>query len=319
MYNAAGSGCKTCYYLLLKTYIPMVPLLKKAMLFIFSCIIIAAKVQAQTQAAAATVLPKIMVMPFTKEGEDIRTILEADVNRRIAITKVQEGFNNRNYTTVDFTAKLKAAMDNQMFASGTQSDIKAQLIEMSGADIYVLVEVPPMVTSNGDNTARLILTAYDCSTGNALSNKVCDSYAMKVSDFGALVEQAVKRNIDDFLNTLQSKFAAMLLNGSSVVVNFNIAQASKYKFSSVIPSEGIPLSDVLETWMESNSYKSYYHIQGSTETKIIFDEVKIPRQDATGKNYSPTKFALKIFQFLYSKQINCTKDVKNGTIFITIN
>lgn len=34
-----------------------------------------------------TVQPKIMVVPFTKEGEDIRTILEEDVNKRIVLTK----------------------------------------------------------------------------------------------------------------------------------------------------------------------------------------------------------------------------------------
>ena len=33
---------------------------------------------------------KIMVIPYTKEGEDIRTILEEDVIRRIAITKIKE-------------------------------------------------------------------------------------------------------------------------------------------------------------------------------------------------------------------------------------
>ena len=51
-----------------------------------------------------TVQPKIMVIPYTKEGEDIRTILEADVNKRIAITKIKESFDSRGFTTVDFVA-----------------------------------------------------------------------------------------------------------------------------------------------------------------------------------------------------------------------
>ena len=42
-----------------------------------------------------TVQPKIMVIPYTKEGEDLRTILEADVSRRIAITKIKEAFDSR--------------------------------------------------------------------------------------------------------------------------------------------------------------------------------------------------------------------------------
>ena len=55
-----------------------------------------------------TAQPKIMVIPYTTQGEDIRTILENDVNKRIALTKIKEAFDQRGYTTVDFFAKVKA-------------------------------------------------------------------------------------------------------------------------------------------------------------------------------------------------------------------
>ena len=82
-----------------------------------------------------TVQPKIMVVPYTKEGEDIRSILEEDVNRRIAITKIKEAFDSRGFTTVDFTAKLKAATDNAIFSSENKEDLKTRIIQMSGADV----------------------------------------------------------------------------------------------------------------------------------------------------------------------------------------
>ena len=46
--------------------------------------------------AVTTVQPKIMVIPYTKEGEDIRTVLEADVNKRIVLTKIKEAFDLRH-------------------------------------------------------------------------------------------------------------------------------------------------------------------------------------------------------------------------------
>lgn len=49
-----------------------------------------------------TARPKIMVIPYTMQGEDIRTVLENDVNKRIALTKIKEAFDQRGYTTVDF-------------------------------------------------------------------------------------------------------------------------------------------------------------------------------------------------------------------------
>ena len=65
-----------------------------------------------TPSQVQTVQPKIMVIPYVKEGEDLRTILEDDVNKRIALTKIKEAFDSRGFTTVDFVAKLKSAKDN---------------------------------------------------------------------------------------------------------------------------------------------------------------------------------------------------------------
>ena len=118
-----------------------------------------------------TVQPKIMVIPYTKEGEDLRTVLEEDPNKRIAITKIKEGFDSRGFTTVDFIAKLKAAKDNNVFTSDNQTDIKSQIIQMSGADVYVQAEVVIDKGASG-NSVKLILTGYEASTGNSLSNKV---------------------------------------------------------------------------------------------------------------------------------------------------
>ena len=94
-----------------------------------------------TLAQSSPQLPKIMVIPFTKDGEDLRTILDENINSRIAITKIKEGFDSRGFTTVDFVGKLKIAKDNQVFTSDNQTDIKSKIIEMSGCDVYVVAEV----------------------------------------------------------------------------------------------------------------------------------------------------------------------------------
>ena len=276
-----------------------------------------------------------MVIPFTKEGEDIRTVLEQDFNRRVAISKVKEGFDNRGFTTVDFSAKLKQALDDKMFNGETQSDFKSDLIEMSGADIYVEVEVPPMIvgtTTTSGNAARLILQAYDASTANSLANQVCESPKFMTTDYGALVERALTREINDpnidkknssclenFLNTIQIKFDDIVANGRSVKINFALKAGSKTKFSTEMQPDGLPLSDVIEAWMADNSVKNNYHLQGTTDLKVFFDDVRIPLKDENGRNYNPNKFALKIFQFLKSKNLSSSKQIKNNTIFITIN
>ena len=265
-----------------------------------------------------TVQPKIMVIPFTKEGEDIRTVLEADVNRRIAITKIKEAFDGRGFTTVDFTAKLKAAKDNNVFTSDNQTDIKSQIIQMSGADVYVQAEVDVQKGQSG-TSVTLILTAYEASTGNSLSNKVGESGKFYTDDIGKLASKAVESVAEDFLNVMQTKFTDIVNNGKSVIVDISFDAGSQYKMSSEIGSEKLPLSDQIESWMEKTAYKNNYHIQGTTDLKMIFDDVRIPLKDqATGNNYNPNKFALALYQFFKGLGLEPHKDVKGSTIYITI-
>jgi hypothetical protein len=266
-----------------------------------------------------TVQPKIMVIPFTKEGEDIRTILEADVNKRIAITKIKEAFDSRGFTTVDFTAKLKAAKDNNVFTSNNQTDLKAQIIQMSGADIYVDAEI---IIGDGGTSVAFNLTAYESSTGNSLSNKSvdkCTSGKWNFSDIGKFAAKAIDGCSEDFLNVMQTKFTDIVNNGKSVIIDISFDAATNKTMSSEIGSSGLPLSDQLEEWMGKNAYKNNYHIQGTSDLKMIFDDVRIPLKDqATGNNYNPNKFALEIFKFLKSLGLEVKKDVKLNTIYITI-
>ncbi|KXK40187.1 MAG: hypothetical protein UZ09_BCD002000453 [Bacteroidetes bacterium OLB9] len=265
-----------------------------------------------------TVQPKIMAIPYTKEGEDLRTILEADENKRIALTKVKEGFDSRGFTTVDFVAKLKAAKDNNIFTSENQSDIKSQIIDMSGADVYVQSEVIVEKGQSG-NSVKLILTAYEASTGNSLSNKVGESGKFYTDDFNKLASKAVENCIEDFLNTIQEKFSDIVNNGKSIIIDISFDSNSEYTMSSEIGSEGLLLSDEIEMWMENNAFKNNYHLQGTTDLKMIFDDVRIPLKDqATGNNYNPNKFALEMHKFFRGLGLQISRNIKGSTIYLTI-
>jgi len=265
-----------------------------------------------------TVQPKIMVIPYTKEGEDLRTILEQDENKRIAITKIKEGFDSRGFTTVDFVARLKVAKDNNIFTSDNQTDIKTQIIEMSGADVYVQAEVIVEKAQSG-NSVKLILTAYEVSTGNSLSNKVGESGRFYTDDFNKLASKAVESCIDDFMNVIQAKFTDIVNNGKSIMIDISFDPESKYRMSTEVGTDGLPLSDQIELWMDENAFKNNYHIQGTTDVRMIFDDVRIPLKDqSTGNNYNTNRFGLEIYKFFQKLGIAITRDIKGNTIYVTI-
>ena len=110
--------------------------MKKSMILLLT-VFLSCMAWAQT----ATVQPKIMVIPYTKQGEDISQVIENDVNKRIVLAKIREAFDSRGFTTVDFAAKLKSLSRTSGLSQDSQSDLKSMIIQQSGADIYVEAEM----------------------------------------------------------------------------------------------------------------------------------------------------------------------------------
>ena len=286
--------------------------MKKAFLiyFLFG-MLIAAKAQ------TVTVQPKIMVVPFTKADEDIRTVLENDVNKRIALTKIKEAFDSRGFTTVDFLAKMKSVSQANGLAMDNQNDLKTMIIQQSGADIYVDAEISVILASGG-NSVKVIMTAYEISTGNSLANKIGDSGKFYTDDIGKLASKAIEGQVDDFLNVMQTKFNDIVENGRSINVTIGFAPSSQYSMSSEIGNDGLTLADNIEVWMSENAYKNNYHIQGTTDKQMIFDDVRIPLKDENGNNYNINKFGLQFLMFARSMGLQIGRDISSNQLVITI-
>lgn len=264
----------------------------------------------------ATVQPKIMVIPYAKQDEDITTIIENDVNKRIVLAKIREAFDSRGFTTIDFAAKLKSVSRTSGLTQGTQSDLKTMIIEQSGADIYVEAKMDILLSPSG-NSVKTILTAYDISTGGSLANKVGESGKFYTDDIGKLATKAVEKVVDDFLSTIQNKFTDIINNGRSIMVDFTFDPSSTLSMFSEIGNDGLGLSDHLELWMSENAYKNNYHIQGTTDKRMIFDDVRIPLKDENGNNYNINKFGLEFLKFARELGVKISRTTVGNTLIIT--
>lgn len=282
------------------------------------------------------VQPKIMVIPFTKKGEDIRTVLENDPIKRSAIAKIKNGFDNRGFTTIDFFAKLKEAEDDNQFSSGAQADAKSILIQFSGADIYVEVDISYVNHGRG-NSATVLLSAYDAATASSYSSINCDSQehydtdnttlvnaALSVAQAGVNNDESLHYNsanalpcMEDFLNILQKKLAEIAEKGRPVKVNFVLASDATMNFDFKLKS-GALLKDAIDDWLQDNSVKENVHLQGSTATALFYDDVRLPLLDPNGNNYSITKFGRKLSEFLQTKGVSADRSIKNGALYITV-
>ena len=288
--------------------------------------------EAQESQEVATIQPSIIVIPFAKEDENLRTVLEDDVAKRVAITKVKEGFDNRGFTTIDFIATLKALSVDDVMTSDDLSDVKSSIIEASRADIYVEVDVQKEGESGGAQSARIILSAYDAFTARSLGNKTGASPKSR-ADFTKLVERALSRTtadgqrvelIDEFLDVMQEKFSDIVKNGRPIKIIFTLDQNVMYDFGSECIS-GDLLSDEIEFWLDDNAYKSNFSDPRVTDLRVIVDEVRIPLKNSRGRNYRPSRFASSIRKFLRDLNvpdngggITVDTDIRGGTIYVSL-
>ena len=271
------------------------------------------------QDEVVTVQPSIMPIPFTKENEDIRTIIEEDPAIRIAIATIKQTFDRRGFTTIDYRGLISALGTRDAMTLDDKKSLKQEIIANSNTDIYIESDMTINRSSRG-NSVAITMQAVDSYSGQSLANIVGRSDRFLTEDIGRLAEKAVDDCIEEFLNDMNLKFGQIVENGRSVVVDISFASDSPFNMSSEIGPDDDYLSDVLEVWFEDNAHKNNFRIKGVTDTNMILDDVRIPLKDAkTGRNYRPTRFASSLRKFIRDDlRLDCKTDVQGATIFVTI-
>jgi len=263
------------------------------------------------------VQPKIMVIPLVKEGEDLRKLIEADFNTRLALTAVKEGFDDRGFTTIDARAIIASLSNDDVIQSTSQSDLKSRVIEQSRADIYV--EVDMQVQGGVQNqVVSLTTTSHLAANAMSLSNKSVTVGPFNGVPLPMIVTRAAKEKLEPFLTTMQEKFTGFVDNGVPIRMSISVAQGAKNLSREVGPNKD-ELGDAIEEWVSKNAYKNNYHIAGRTPLMINFDEVRIPLFDpGTNNNFNVSRFSLELVRHLRTLDVRAARSMTGGTIYVEI-
>lgn len=263
---------------------------------------------------------RIIVIPFNKEGQEMRQVYEADSlsHVRVAIAKVKSAFDTAQIKTIDLHPILKNIANDRIIVHNQQTSLKGQILQQAAADIYIEVEAKIVKTNRG-NSVTVILNAYDAFSGQSISNGLGHSPKFYTENYERLSEKALDKFLKNFLQNTKIAFDDLSKNGRSITLNIGLAEETDMDLDTEVGKEGDLLSDVIEKWLEENALKSQFNIQGITATQMIVNEVKIPKLDkANNKNYSPSKFAKAFYKHLKSLGIDSVRDVQGTNIFITI-
>lgn len=261
-----------------------------------------------------TAQPKIMVIPFAREGEDIRTMLDNDENRRIIMTEIQNAFNSKGFQTVDFFAKLKAMQKSRVINMDNRADFKDELVKSSGADIYVEADnfvKPEGSVGKEEKYVVINLKAYDVGSGMQLASVSCQSNKFFTDDIAALSKKALQGSMDNFFILLQSYFNKMIEEGRLLSIMIGFEAGSAFDMNSEVGKDGYLLSELIDKWFSENSYKNNYQILNSSDNSMEL-ECNIPLKDKNNRNYNYTTFFRDFRMFLKSNGITITTPKKTN-------
>ena len=265
------------------------------------------------------VLPTVIVVPYKRDGESYSKILQNDYDRRIAVSSVQDGFEQRNITTVDLQGKIDAVSRRMAYEqnAGTADSSDKQLLMTSGADVYVTVDINKDIKPEGSRVA-LILKAYETASGNILASKTATPVRrFSTTAIDALCKHTVDGYLQEFLDDIVKNFRPA--GGTRVVLQFAIGGTSTMTMNTPAGIHGYSLNNIIRQWVRRNAYQGKYHLQGVMDESMIFDYVTIPPKDSDGLRMDAAQFAFILEQYLKEEEgVDCSMRVDGNNIMVTI-
>ncbi|MBR4313130.1 MAG: hypothetical protein IKT86_07310 [Bacteroidaceae bacterium] len=262
--------------------------------------------------------PTIIVVPYKKDGESYKAILENDFDKRIAVSEVKKEFENLGIKTIDLQGRLDATNRGMQYDDniGTAESNDKQMLLSSGADVYVIVDLKKDVSAEGSRVA-LIMEARETASGTmwASENGWTKRYPTSATD--QLCAFAVKDNLPPFLAQIEKNYAnpinavlRVAVDGTSAITLFDECD------------NGERIIDAIQDWLDRNAHQGDYHLQGEMAESAIFDYVIIPRQDKNGYKMTTSKFARELRKHLISLGVQLDGAtgvrIEGNTIMLTI-
>lgn len=270
-------------------------------------------------------MPTIMTIPYTREGESIQRILENNTDMRIAISCIQDGFRSRNVTTYDWNTVLRSKMRRMVYEEnkGVVDSNDRQMLYSSGADVIVEVDLTKGTTKAG-NYLTLNLNANEAVTGAVLASKSVTTRSFPNATVERLTQYVVRDELQAFLNDVCSVWKKPATNatvGTRVVMEFALLDGGIISsFNDPVGPNNYSLANVIRQWVRKNCYKAQYSAPKIMEEKVTFGTVTMPPADVDGLPMDAGQFAFLLESHLKEQiGVDCSSRIDGNLILFTIH
>ncbi|PIF69871.1 DUF6175 family protein [Flavobacterium sp. 2] len=220
---------------------------------------------------------------------DYKTALQENSNLLIAISKINELMAARGFPLKNLESALKSleseSAEDAMLSSKTSGASVAEspidkLKKTAKADI--IMQITWNVNTMGPkHSVTFNLQGLDAYTDKQIAGASGTGSELIGSNLPVMLETAVLSHMDNFNTQLMNHFDDMFANGREIILRLKKWDSFKGDFETEYG--GDELGNQIDNWVKNNTVKGRYSATDATENMMLFEQVRIPLYDSTGK------------------------------------
>lgn len=256
----------------------------------------------------------------SKTLPDYKSALSHNMDLKLVIAKLNELMADRGFPLKDLEATMSSLEKSQaeemvLTSKTTGSQVAESLLDrvrrVAKADI--IIEIGWEIKTQGPrNTLTYIMRGLDSYSNKQVAGSSGASSPSISADIAMLLEEAVLSRIDEFNSRLQEHFEDMFTNGREVALDLRVFDnGSGIDFEKEYGD--YELCELIDEWMDANTVMGRYSKLDATETRLSYEQVRIPLFKENGAAMDTESWARQLRTYLRKEPFNLpVKVVPNG-------
>jgi hypothetical protein len=288
----------------------------KQLIFAFLLVLCTASAFSQAKKPTIMVVPSDVwcntngyMMEFDNQGKvvkvpDYKKALQENADLLLVISKINELMADRGFPLKNLESSLKSleseAAEDAMLTSKGGGEVNESPIDklkkVAKADIWM--QMTWTVNSTGPKKSITFnLQGLDAYTDKQIAGASGTGEPSFTAELPVLLEEAVLSHLDNFNVQLQNHFDDMFTNGREIILRIKTWNTWEYDLESEDFGDD-ELSSLIEKWVTDNTVQGRFNTTDATENMMLFEQVRIPLFDESGKAIDARKWANGLRKYL---------------------
>ena len=248
------------------------------------------------------------MMQFDNQGTkvsipDYKKAFQENADLLLVINKINSIMADRGFPLKNMESAIKTleseSAENAMLTSKTGAGLVEtpidKLKKVAKADI--IMQVTWTINATGPKKSITFnLQGLDAYTDKQVAGVAGTGIPSFSAEVPVLLEEAVLSQMDNFNAALQKHFDDLFANGREIIVR--VKKFDSWPDDLEKEFDGKELGTIIEEWMAANTVKGRFSTTDSTEGMMLFEQVRIPLYDASGKAMDARGFLKGLQAFL---------------------